>query len=267
MTASGARTKVHRRAVVLDGTQYTVLTPRPGTTERFATNRYHGTWHILSDVGGARLLGRLMWAMAFQRHADTILLLDGPLLVENPFDADPSSPIVIVNTALGVLRQGAVGALQAQLPLRGSPDGTVVLQTPGLDLALTDDARGKGQQAWWRARADRRRILIDRSRRTLVLAAPPSVLRSWGLELSYLGDSSYRGMDYAELDWPSSEGEVQIFDDFERRVVRARAARSRLFPGRAHQELSDDERAAVWRLTASEVRLPPGTVARPPVDD
>ncbi len=99
------------------------------------------------------------------------------------------------------------------------------------------------------------------------MAAPPSVLRRWGLELSYLGEASHRGMDYAELDWPRSEGEVQIFDDFERRVVRARAARSRLFPGRAHQELSDDERAAVWRLTASEVRLPPGTAAQPWVDD
>lgn len=96
-----ARTKVHRRAIVLDATAYTVLTPRLGTAERFATNRHHGTWHILSDVGGARLLGKLMWAMAFQRHADTILLIDGPLLVENPFDADPSSPIVIVNTDLG----------------------------------------------------------------------------------------------------------------------------------------------------------------------
>ena len=80
MTASKARTKVHRRTVGLDGAAYTVLTPRPGTAERFATNRHHDTWHILSDVGGARLLGRLMWAMAFQRHADTILLLDGPIL-------------------------------------------------------------------------------------------------------------------------------------------------------------------------------------------
>ena len=252
---------------MLDGTEYTVLSLRPGTAERFATNRHHGTWHILSDVGGARLLGKLMWAMAFQRHADTILLIDGPVLVENPFDADPSSPIVIVNTDLGVLRQGAVGALQAQLPLRGSPDGTVVLQTPGLDLALSDETRLKDEQEWWRARADRRRILIDRCRRTLVLAAPPSVLRGWGLELSYLGESSHRGMDYAELDWPSSEGEVQIFDDFERRLVRARAARSHLFPGRAHQELSDDERAAVWRLGASEMRLPPGTAPQPPADD
>ena len=144
---------------MLDGRAYTVLTLRPGTAERFATNRYHGTWHILSDVGGGQLLGRLMWAMAFQRHADTILLLDDAVLVENPFDADPPSPIVIVNTALGELRQGAVGALQAQLPLRGSSDGTVVLQTPGLDLAHADTRR-TNEGVWWRAQADRRRIFI-----------------------------------------------------------------------------------------------------------
>lgn len=56
-------------------------------------------------------------------------------------------------------------------------------------MALADDTGRTDEQDRWRARADRRRIFIDRCRRTLVLAAPPTVLRTWGLELSCLGES------------------------------------------------------------------------------
>jgi hypothetical protein len=55
--------KLHRRELRLDGRWYTVVTMRPGTDARFSTNRHHGTWHVLSDWHGARLLGLnpLIW--------------------------------------------------------------------------------------------------------------------------------------------------------------------------------------------------------------
>lgn len=43
-----------------------MVTLRPGTNALFSTNFYHGTWHILSDWHGARLLGRLLWGRAYQ---------------------------------------------------------------------------------------------------------------------------------------------------------------------------------------------------------
>jgi hypothetical protein len=58
---------VHRHLVRLDGREYTVITPRPGTGVSFSTNRYHGTWHVLSCLRGARLLARLLWGLAYQR--------------------------------------------------------------------------------------------------------------------------------------------------------------------------------------------------------
>lgn len=47
--------KLHRYVLRLDGAPYTVVTPRPGTEARFSTNRYHDTWHVLSDLHGAHL--------------------------------------------------------------------------------------------------------------------------------------------------------------------------------------------------------------------
>lgn len=54
------RFKLHRRRLRLDGREYTVVALRPGTEARFSTNFFHGTWHVLSDWHGARLLGCLL---------------------------------------------------------------------------------------------------------------------------------------------------------------------------------------------------------------
>ena len=84
------RLKTHSRTLDLDGLSYTILSPRPAAEARFATNRYHETWHVITDISGAQLLARLCWAMAFQRHARTITVIDQSFLLPNPFDADPS---------------------------------------------------------------------------------------------------------------------------------------------------------------------------------
>ena len=75
------RLKLHRRQLRLDGRQYTVVTLRPGTDARFSTNHFHDTWHVLSDWHGARLLGRLLWGLAYQRVPGTLVLVDRPFLV------------------------------------------------------------------------------------------------------------------------------------------------------------------------------------------
>ncbi len=123
------RLKVHRRSVRLDGRAHTVLSPRPNVPSRFATNRDGATCQILTDPVGAQLLARLCWAMAYQRHERTVTVIDSHFLVPNPVRADESSPIVIVNSALGSLSGAALADLHSQLPLattlgrdRGAPD-------------------------------------------------------------------------------------------------------------------------------------------------
>jgi hypothetical protein len=214
---------------------------------RFATNRYHETWHVISDGAGAQLLARLYWAMAFQQRQRTFVLIDRPLLVPNPFDADPSTPIIIVNNDLGPLEREVVKDLQPKVPLDTPSMGTVVLQTRGLDAALEDEAafHRRDDQATWRDHHQKRRW-IEGTSGFLVMAAPPPVLRGWGVELSNLGKQTRDGMEWSHLDDPEKTGEIQIIGDFTKQVEAAIALRKQLFPEKSGGLLTDEERAQVW---------------------
>jgi hypothetical protein len=237
---------------VLGGSRYSVLSPRPSVEARFATNRYHDIWHIVTDISGAHLLARLCWAMAFQRHPRTVIVIDPQLLVPNPYDGDPPMPIVIINNDLGSFDPEAAASLRAALPFRTPSEGTVVLQTRGLDMALSDpkEFAQSDDQAGWRD-AHQKQRWIDGSAGLLVIASPPPVLRNWGVGLSDLGPWSHQGSSWAELNYPENEGEVQVLDDFSRHVEKAVEVRNRLFPGRWGERLSEDDRRQVWQLVDS----------------
>jgi hypothetical protein len=148
--------------------------------------------------------------MAYQRHERTVTLIDSPFLVPNPFDADTSSPIVMVNSDLGSLSRAVLADLHSQLPLATPSNGTVVLQTRGLDQALGDPA-AFGQRADQVARQneDHKERWIDRDSGLWVLTAPPRVLRAWGVELSGPDGQGVGG------------GEVQVLRGFDDHVARS----------------------------------------------
>jgi hypothetical protein len=129
--------KLHRHLVHADGRDYTVITLRPDAYARFSGNYYHGTWHILSDLHGARILARLLWGLAYQRKPGTIALIDHPHLDPSPFSAEPADPIALIPSDLTSLPGQAARELRRQLPLT-HPAGTVRWHTPGLDHALAD---------------------------------------------------------------------------------------------------------------------------------
>ncbi|MGO9557948.1 MAG: hypothetical protein ACLPYW_02515 [Acidimicrobiales bacterium] len=248
------RLKVHRRAVVLDGHTHTVLSPRPGASYSFATNYFHETWHIVTDTPGARLLGRLFWAMAFQRRERTLMVIDQSYIVPDPFDADPSSPIAILNNDLGPLGRSAAGDLRAALPFKTPSDGTVVLQTRGLDAALADREAFEEREtkAGWPWNDRQQRSWIDAINGLVVVAAPAPVLRQWGVDVSRTGGQFYEGSDEEELDWPRKRDEIQVLEKFHERLKSARAKRETLFPGRAHEALSDDEHRLLWGIEKAD---------------
>src|SRR5205809_6836966 len=66
---------------------FRLVVPRASDGLRLSTNYYHDTWHIVCGPGHAAILRKLFWAMAFDEHADTMLVLDGPNLELTPFDA------------------------------------------------------------------------------------------------------------------------------------------------------------------------------------
>jgi hypothetical protein len=216
------RLKVHRRSVRLDGRAHTVLSPRPSESSRFATNRDGPTCQILTDAVGAQLLARLCWAMAYQRHERTVTVIDSHFLVPNPFGADTSSPIVVVNSDLGSLNGAVLADLRSQLPLATPSDGTVVLQTRGLDQAL-DDPTAFGQRADQVARRSERHQerWIDGDSGLWVLTAPPPVLRAWGVEFS--------GPDGEG----AGEGEVRVLASLDDHVAPSVAPPNHSLPGRS----------------------------------
>jgi hypothetical protein len=252
MASVQERLKVRRRSLKLDRLTYTVLSPRPSVASRFATNQHHDKWHVLTDAEGAHLLGRLCWAMAYQQRPHTVMVIDPSVLVPNPFDADPSKPIVIVNSDIGPFGREAATALTAALPFVGDSEGTVVLQTRGLDVALSDPVafRGRDDQAAWR-NDHHKKEWIDGDAPLVIIAAPPPVLREWGVELAGLENRSQQGSSWSYLEQADHEGEVQVLDDFRSQVEHATALRRLLYPDRERQRLADDERQQMWTIGKS----------------
>ncbi|MFI5717028.1 hypothetical protein [Nocardia sp. NPDC051750] len=222
--------KLHRRVMLLDGRVYTVISLRPDTDFRFSTNRFHDTWHVLSDWRGARVLARLLWGLSYQRRPGTLVVIDARHLDPNPFDSAPADPIVLVPSDRTVFTRKTAAALSRRLPLRGRPDGTVRWQTFGLPAAVAalEEWREQmfaGSAGYLRPPAGQCRI--DRFGRLLVLAGSAEWLRDWAVGVARLGDAESSDMDYAYLD-ETGDGEVQVFRQYRRMVGAARRARAEL---------------------------------------
>lgn len=221
------RLKLHRRHLTLDGRRHTVITLRPGSYARFSTNHYHQTWHVLTDWHGTRLLGRLLWGLAYQRVPGTLLLIDRPFLDPNPFEAEPADPIALVPAQLTRLTPRAARDLRRRLPLRAVGEGTVRWRTHGLDIAVAEREAlsrrrtGDPWPIWIPPTGFQERV--ERVGGILTLTASPRMLRENAVAIHRLADHDHHGMSYTEVD--GRNGEVQIFRDYRRRVSAARVAR------------------------------------------
>ncbi|MEU0939356.1 hypothetical protein [Embleya sp. NPDC005971] len=227
--------KVHSRTLVLDGRPYTLLGLRPGTTERFAVDEFHGYRQIVTHRSGALLLGSLLWGMAHRRAQNTVLVVDRPFLDPSPFDAEPSPPIVVVPTQSTPFGDRAARELRRQLPLSTPSEGTLRLRRPGFTEAVAD------RQAWFGARPPRRfhgyderhrRPVIGMRAGLLVLPGTTEWLREWAVEIGSLDPAAPvlgrgAGMVYDSIHTDFSL-EVHVFDNYRDRVTAARLAREQV---------------------------------------
>jgi len=248
MTEITDRLKLHRHELWLDGRDYTVITLRPGMDCRFSTNNFHDTWHILSDFRGARLLGRLLWGLSYQRVEGTLVLIDRPFLDPNPFDAEPADPIVLLPSHLTPLRARAAHQLRRRLPLSAPPVGTVRWNSRGLDAAVEEYRQwreqppNERQHKWWAPWTLEARI--DRVGGLMVLSAARESLRNQAISVHRLGDWSYYGMDYTEIGY--DKGEVQVFTDYRSRVSAARVARRETLASLSEPLAPEELRPLIW---------------------
>jgi hypothetical protein len=259
-TATGEVLKLHRHTVVADGRGYTVITLRRGADVRFSTNRFHGTWHVLSDWRGAQTLARLMWGLAFQRKHGTLALITRACLDPNPFDAAAADPIALVPTNLTVLSHKAARAIRRHFSHPQFPQGTVRWRSHGLTLARAQEREWQGlprglrrypfvpkANGWQR---------VDRIGGLVTFAGPPPVLKEWSVEIARLGEWASHGMDYTESQWP--DGEVQVFRQYRSEVRIAEQARHEVLQNAQASLTPDSLERQIWdhAETVRRRRLP-----------
>ncbi|MEV6276497.1 hypothetical protein [Nocardia sp. NPDC051832] len=260
--------KLHRRTMVLDGRVYTVLTLRPGSDFRFATNRFHQTWHVLSDWRGSRALARLLWGLSYQRRPGTLVVIDPAHLDPNPFDAAPSDPIVLVPAERTVFTQAAATALRRRLPLRDKSQGTVRFQTFGLGPAVAEANawRSEPQAHPHRWSPPTGWVRIERVGGMLAIYGTAAQMQDWAITLATLGTYAHYDMDYLYLD-EEVDGEVQIFRQYRRKVNIARQARTEVLARTgARSALGIESRIWSHGATVRRRRYPTGDEKRTATD-
>jgi hypothetical protein len=260
---AGPDIKLNLRVVRIRDRSYRLLTLRPGAHAAFSTNHFHDTWHILSDGHGARVLARLLWFLAYQRAPGTLVALYGEHLRPTPFEAEPSTPVLLVPSHLTPLDRAAFRLLKERLPRLGRSQGTVRCRTFGMDAGLTDEYPGTDEAYAPLWRDEYQHLWQAEQMRWcggwICYAAPPLVLRYTAQKIHRL-DASRQGEDYqylAEHGWQfPPDGEMQIFRDYRERLSRAAQARRELA---AEGALPDDpatQRERIWeRGFAIERRL------------
>lgn len=257
----GAALKLHLHLVEVGATTFHVLTPRPGTKIRFSTNYFHQTHHILSDMAGARFLGRLLWGLAFQKQPNTLIWLGGEFLAPTPFDAETSDPICLLPAHLTPLDAKKLAVLRAKM--RGSKSArTVRWQTWGLDEMQNfggDWWEHPLYESWGRhaeTQAWRDSEVMRRVGKTLCYSAMPLPLKVAALAAFRLQPDKYVhqfGMDYCEIasrwkrhsrGW-NLDGEIQVFTAYHQMLRDAALARREI----------EEERGAVATLERDRLRV------------
>ncbi|GAA0428252.1 hypothetical protein Acor_66720 [Acrocarpospora corrugata] len=251
------RLKLHLRTIRADGREFQVITLRPGTRARFSTNYYHGTWHVLSDPHGARLLARLLWGLSYQRRPDTLIVIGHDHLDPNPFDAETPTPIALVPADLTHLPHKTANRVRQSLSAPGPSRSTVRWHTWGLDAEVDRYRSMRADRSWWQEYhpdPDSRGAEVNMIGGMLTFRGSATLLRSWALGVATLGEHLYYGMDYVEIDHPDyevcrSNGEVQTFLDYHRKVSTAKVSRREILSSAPASTDPATLRPLIWNHT------------------
>lgn len=202
------------------------------------------------------VLRRLFWAIAFDEHADTLVLLAGPVLAPTPFDAAPSRPVIIARVDRTPLRNHHVAELLVRMRRRRAPDGTIKPRTFGMNAAdAAEAAAPQASHSAWHKRHEHEEPRVDLVGGAIVFRGSSRALRQAALALRGLDEPLQDGkMGYQYVgeshDRPHAAGEVQVFGDYRSMLSDARHAREdveRRGADLSPRHLSDDvcaERAA-----------------------
>ncbi|KOX15615.1 hypothetical protein ADL05_14505 [Nocardiopsis sp. NRRL B-16309] len=203
---------------------------RPSDPWRFGV-RIDECTMITSDVAGTRVLGRLLWGLAFQRRPDTVLLIDSPHLVPNPYDGLPSPRLAFVPAPLATVDTSAARRLRRQRPSRRPSEGTLTWNTHSYPDALAARlawqrrvwTSGHGVEHTWTEppRGPELRVFGD----FVTISGDRGALRQWALDLGGAGLFWHADQSCAEPDFGFAF-DVHAIRHFRRQVSIAGRARS-----------------------------------------
>lgn len=258
---------MHLRNITVGASHYHLVTLRPSTSAAFSTNFFHHTWHIVTDQPGARLLGRLLWGLAYQRQPGTVILVHGDHLLPTPFEGERSDPFLLGAVGLTRFQASDLRILKSRLTQLGPPAKTIRWHTFGLDVALQarqQDHENRSAivsegECLWQKSSDPlwRQERMERLGGFICYSAPPAILRQQALTVC--GLQVREGRDPREMDYhflahqcprgrsSYADGEVQIFADYRDRVAAACEARRELLANPRQPVLSETVQEAISR--------------------
>ena len=259
VAANATPLKVHLRVVPVGATPYRVVTLRPSMGVRFASNYFHDTWHIITGIAGAHVLGRLLWGLAFQRQPGTLVMIDAPHLVPTPFEADPSLPVLLIPAGLTRFDPDDLRRLARTLRRAPVAPRTIRWHTFGMLDALVPAVHPHARYPAGprHADADRARERISQRAGFLCYTAPPAILREQARDIFWTPGYRYGSyqplaVNHCQGSW-DFDGEIQVLPDFDDAVASAQVARREVIGDRAIA--SQTERQSVYdRRTEVEDR-------------
>ncbi|MCM0676320.1 hypothetical protein NCC78_16730 [Micromonospora phytophila] len=224
-----SRLRLHRREWRHDGRSYQVISLRAADRTRYAARTERHWTVVSSDLAGARLLGRLLWGLSYQRRPDTLLVLEPGRMLPDPDHGRPSPTVVFAVADRTVLTPATARRLRRPELWRTRPSGTVSWNTMGFPGAM------RALHAAQDARRDRvpladtyeptpRPAHVTVTSDVVTALAVPQRLRDWAIWAGNAGGYWYGDESCTELDWAATL-DVHAVRHFHR--LSATAARAR----------------------------------------
>jgi hypothetical protein len=213
----GDAMKVHLRVLKIGQKEIHLITLRPETKATFRIEYRHPFWRMYTGRDESNLLARLLWGLSYQKHPNTMILLDSRHIVsiedkDNIMPDVPvlSPPLLILPTNLTSVSEKMLNGLKSHLKNSNILTKTIRWHTFGLDKALEKEA--KPEEIYSKSLYDQEKIFACQG--FICYTARPPILRKNALYLYDVPMNPPHGVAYWEMKHPNDRnglyGEVQV---------------------------------------------------------
>jgi hypothetical protein len=213
----GDAMKLHLRVLKIEGKDIHIVTLRPETKAVFWVEYRHPIWRMYIEQDEGNLLARLLWGLSYQKHPNTMILLDRLHIQDMSPDVPPvtSPPLLILPTNLTSVNNSILSELKAK-NIQNSPTKTIRWHTFGLDKSLDENA--KVEEIYGMKLYEQEKMFPCQG--FVCYTARPPILRQNAKFLYDVHIDPQHGVAYWEMERPDNNkdisGEVAIYKDYEK---------------------------------------------------